>query len=387
MQTSRSGKVVESAPSCDSGSLFKWWLNPTRIFRTPNRSLKNEPPAVVVGSGSHRGEGTTAFVQGGMKKLLYFSYRNCFPPLPNGSTTDTRWGCLVRTTQMLIGTCLLRYHCKGAYELPEADSAARKKRISKLFMDVPSAPLGIHRAEEEAHKNSVKYASMLSPTEASMAMAAALIAYHTQGGDVPFTFSCEDRNVDGAAVLAKLSGGQPVFLMIPVVLGIAPMSAKYESMMLKILDMKACCGIAGGCKQASFYIFGHQGRSVFFMDPHYIQSGYTSDKAVGTLDGARGDLIASRFDPCMVLGFYLHTPEDYRIFVNELTVINAMVVFPLISFSRNVGEKTTAYCDSVVSVEENDESSSRQEQGGQQLWPNPLGTDGGRVANSNQSSG
>ncbi|KAG5494949.1 hypothetical protein JIQ42_02565 [Leishmania sp. Namibia] len=382
MQMSLSGNVVESAPSCDAGSLFKWWLNPTRAFRTPNRPLKNGSPVVVVGSGSHSGEGTTAFVRAGMKRLLYFSYRNCFPPLPNGSTTDTRWGCLVRTTQMLIGTCLLRYYCKGACVLPEADNAALKKRISRLFMDVPSAPLGIHRAEEEAHKNGVKYASMLSPTEAGMAMAAALMAYHAQGGDVPFTFSCEDRNIDEPTVMAKLSEGQHVLLIIPVVLGIAPISCKYERMMLKFLDMKACCGIAGGFKQASLYMFGHQGRKVFFMDPHYIQSAYISDKTVGTLDGARGDLSAGKMDPCMVLGFYLHAPEDYRVFVDELNAINSIVVFPLISFSGKLKEKTTSCDERVVSVEENEESPARHGKGEQRWCPNPLAANAGLAEDS-----
>ncbi|KAK7196116.1 AUT2/APG4/ATG4 cysteine peptidase [Novymonas esmeraldas] len=334
-------KLAEDTPCCDSGSVLKWWFNPGVFFRTPNRSLKNNTPAVVVGSGAHCGDGTTAFVRASTKKLLYFSYRNCFSPLPNGCTTDTRWGCLVRTTQMLIGAALLRYHSDGAYVLPEEGNVALKATVSRLFMDVPTAPLGIHRVEAEAHKNNVKYASMLAPTEAGTAMAAALAAYHADGGDVPYTFSCEDRNIDEPAVLAKLAAGQRVLLVIPVVLGITPMSDKYETMLLKILDMTACCGAAGGYKEASFYMFGHQGRNVFFLDPHFVQSAYKSEKTAGHLGGARGDLIARRFDPCMVLGFYLHTPEDYRIFAEELAVVNAIVVFPLISVTRQKKEESS----------------------------------------------
>ncbi|CAJ1991947.1 ATG4.1 / AUT2/APG4/ATG4 cysteine peptidase [Leishmania donovani] len=383
---STNAKMAEKTPCVDLGSLFKWWLNPSKIFRTPNRKMKNTTPVVVVGSGSHSGDGTTEFVKAATKKLLYFSYRNCFPPLPNGSTTDTRWGCLVRTTQMLVGTCLLRYHCQGAYVLPEADNAELKERISRLFMDVPSAPLGIHKAEDEAHKNSVKYASMLSPTEAGMAIAAALIAFHAQGGDVPFTFCCESRNIDEPAVMAKLSEGQHVILIIPVVLGIAPMSDQYERMMLKILDMKACCGIAGGLKRASLYMFGHQGRSVFFMDPHYIQNAYTSDRTVGTLEGARGELSARRFDPCMVLGFYLHTLEDYRVFAEELAVANSLVAFPLISFGQRPREGTTPSDNGVVSVAESEEGIMPHENEKSQLSPNPLAAGGGHARSSNPIS-
>ncbi|CAJ1045928.1 putative Peptidase family C54 [Leishmania shawi] len=385
VQIGPSSKVAENAPSCDLGSLFKWWLNPSRIFRTPNRKLQDKTPAVVVGSGAYSGDSTTEFVMMAMKKLLYFSYRSCFPPLPNGSTTDTRWGCLLRTTQMLIGTCLLRYHCKGAYVLPEADNAELKANISRLFMDVPSAPLGIHKAEDEAHKNCVKYASMLSPTEAGMAMAAALIACHAEGGDVPFTFSCGNRNIDEPAVVAKLLEGQHVILIIPVVLGLAPLSDKYECMMLKILDMKACCGIAGGFKQASFYMFGHQGRKVFFMDPHYIQKAYTSDKTVGTLYGARGDLTARKFDPCMVLGFYLHTLEDYRVFAEELTVVNSLVTFPLISWSRKSSKVTPPSDERAISLEGNAESATAHGKEEEQHGPNPFATDARHATGLNLS--
>ncbi|KAG5496450.1 hypothetical protein JKF63_02752 [Porcisia hertigi] len=343
--------MAENVPHCDLGSLYKLWFNPIRIFRTPSRKLKNTTPVVVVGSGSHSGGGTTEYVNRGMRKLLYFSYRHCFPSLPNGSTTDTCWGCLVRTTQMLIGTCLLRYHCKGVYALPEPGNAALKKKISRLFMDVPSAPLGIHRAEEEAHKNRIEYASMLSPSEAGMAMAAALIGYHAGGGDVPFTFFCEGRNIDEPAVLEQLSKGQHVFLIIPVVLGLAPMSPVYQCMLLNILDMKACCGIAGGFNRASLYMFGHQGSAVFFMDPHYIQKAYTSDKSVGELVGARGDMAVSKFDPCMVLGFYLPTPEDYHVFVEETARTNSIATFPLISFSSRPKEGMTTSNKRVLAVE------------------------------------
>ncbi|KPA85040.1 putative AUT2/APG4/ATG4 cysteine peptidase [Leptomonas pyrrhocoris] len=335
---SSSDKVVENTPCVDSGSLFKFWFNPGKIFRTPNKKLKDVNEVVVVGSGHYNGPDMNAYVNAGRKKLLFFSYRNCFPKLPNGSTTDSRWGCLIRTTQMLCGTALLRYHCNGAVALPEEGNAALKKKLSQLFMDLPSAPLGIHKAEEMAHENSVKYASMLSPTEAAMALGAALVAYHDAGGDVPFTVCCADRNVDAPAIRQQLNEGEHVFLLIPVVLGIAPILEKYQSMMLKFFDMKSSCGIAGGYKAASFYMFGHQGKSVFFLDPHYVQTAYTSEKSAGALTGARGNLATRHFDPCMVLGFYLHTSEDFDVFLKELAAVNTLVAFPLISVSHKAKE-------------------------------------------------
>jgi cysteine protease ATG4 len=335
---SSSSKVAESTPCIDSGSLLKFWFNPGKIFRTPNKKLKDVSEVVVVGSGAYSGADMTAFVTAGMKKLLYFSYRNCFPKLPNGSTTDSRWGCLIRTTQMLCGTALLRYHCKGAVVLPEDGNAELKKTVSKLFMDLPSAPLGIHKAEEMAHANNVDYASMLSPTESGMALGAALATYRAAGGDVPYTICCADRNIDAPTIQQKLSEGEHVLLLIPVVLGIAPISERYQAMLLKFFDMKASCGIAGGYKEASFYMFGHQGKSVFFMDPHYIQTAYTSDKSAGSLTGARGNLSTRHFDPCMVLGFYVHTSDDFDVFLKDLAAVNAMVAFPLISVSPKAGD-------------------------------------------------
>ncbi|KPI84584.1 putative AUT2/APG4/ATG4 cysteine peptidase [Leptomonas seymouri] len=335
---SSSKKVAESTPCIDSGSILKYWFNPGKLFRTNNKKLQDVDSVVVVGSGTYSGANMTAFVDAGMRKLLYFSYRNCFPKLPNGSSTDTRWGCLIRTTQMLCGTALLRYHCKGAAVLPQEGNEVLKKKVSKLFMDLPSAPLGIHRAEEMAHGNSVKYASMLSPTEAAIALGAALIDCYNAGGDVPYTICCSDRNINAPTVEQKLCEGEHVFLLIPVVLGISPISEKYQTMLLKFLDMSTSCGIAGGHKQASYYMFGHQGKSVFFLDPHYIQTAYTSEKRTGLLTGSRGNLSSRYIDPCMVLGFYLHTPEDFATFLRDLAAVNSLVAFPLLSVCRSPNE-------------------------------------------------
>ncbi|KAL7709431.1 AUT2/APG4/ATG4 cysteine peptidase [Lotmaria passim] len=366
-----SSKVAENTPCVDSGSLLKFWFNPAKIFRTPNKRLKDVKEVVVIGSGVYSGQDMTTFVKAAMKKLLYFSYRNRFPKLPNGSTTDARWGCLIRTTQMVCGNALLRYHCGGAVVLPEEGNAALKTRVSKLFMDLPSAPLSIHKAEEQAHKNSVKYASMLAPTEASIAFGAALAAFHAAGGDVPYTICCDNRHIDTPSIQAKLSGGEHVLLLIPVVLGLAPISEKYQAMMLGFLDMKASCGIAGGYKDASLYMFGHQGKSVFFMDPHYIQIAYTSDESVGSLTGARGNLASCHFDPCMVLGFYLHTSDDFHLFLQQLAVVNAFVPFPLISVGHMAKDSATP-TTTANETRQNQAKEEEEENAGAAHASNPL---------------
>lgn len=324
-------KVVEYTPSCDGGSFLKLLYNPFWVCIPTNSTLTDGTEAVVVCSGPHSGAGTTAFVNKSTKKLLYFSYRNCFSKLPNGTTTDSMWGCLIRTGQMVVGAAMLRYFSGNGGPLPDNTAEKLHSKALPLFRDSPSAPLSIHRVEEEAHKNNIRYGAMLTPTQTAIALGNAMERYRERGGDIPVTLCCSNRTIDEAVVLEHLENETRIILLIPVVMGISKLSAAYEKMLMKFLDMPTSCGIAGGIGKASLYIFGRQGRSLFYMDPHYVQKAYTKTEKTGTVIGLRGRFPLERLGSCMMLGFYLHSVDDYREFAAGLDHANSFVAFPLIS--------------------------------------------------------
>lgn len=326
-------KVVEDTPCCDTGSFMKWWLNPYYGCRANNKQIADEKPVTVVGAGTHTGAGANAFANKEGEKLLFLTYRNCFPKLPNGSTTDSYWGCLVRTGQMVLAQTLMRFYAGGVSIIPDGEAAALRDRVKPLFMDSPRAPLGIHSIEHEAHELGVKYARWLSPTQACLAAFEALNKYHGAGGQSPFPMCCEERNICTPQVRTVLRRGEQVTLMIPVVMGLKKLNVRYQKMLLRCLDMEHVCGIAGGCGKASLYFFGHQGSEVFYLDPHYVQQAYLSDKTAGKMTSKRGKVPVSKIDPCMFIGFLIADEPGFDRFLVELKQMNSFVPFPLISVS------------------------------------------------------
>lgn len=323
--------VDDDVACCDLGDLLRAWYNSTIIFRVYNKSMKDNEMTVVMGSGRYKGKDTNTFINKGAKKLLFFSYRNCFTALPNGDTTDSMWGCLARTSQMLMAAALMQYYTGGHTVFSDDELPELRAKVQKLFMDVPTAPFSIHMIEDEAFKRQVQYGTWLSPSQAGEALEAAAQNFREKGGDVPFTLCCSDRNIPRQRVLEVLRKPAPVLLLIPVSLGLNTINGKYEKVLLHYFDMDCICGAAGGYREASFYMFGKQGRHIFFLDPHYVQRAYRSEETAGKLSSARGALQAHRFNPCMLLSFYIHNEAAYNHFEEQLVGLNSYVTFPLIT--------------------------------------------------------
>ena len=99
----------------------------------------------------------------------WLTYRNNFPPIPkssdpnaatgmtfatrlrnignkDGFSSDTGWGCMIRSGQSLLANSLatLRY----GRERRKDDNMEAQKELLALFADTPEAPFGIHKMVE-----------------------------------------------------------------------------------------------------------------------------------------------------------------------------------------------------------------------------------------------
>lgn len=224
-----------------------WWEKLQYKFRlhlgVNRKRLKSNVETVVIGSGLYKGEWTNEFIRAAAQRLFYFSYRHGFSRLPSGHTTDTGWGCLLRTGQMVLGQALMRY-CRRDAPLPshtheeelgplatstnrlscadtskddatkggachgigesgndgsnitstsqpehrvhrnDADEQYRTlyQSVQRLFMDVAEAPFGVHAIEHEAYAMGIPYATYLAPTQAGHAFANACTHYRERLG-------------------------------------------------------------------------------------------------------------------------------------------------------------------------------------------------------------
>lgn len=334
--------VEEDTPCMDTGSFIKVYLNPFYRWHIYNRKGEEAEPVTIVGSGKYNGEEKAVFAARSSERILFFSYRNCFPKLPNGSTTDSYWGCLVRTGQMVMAHVFMRFYGGGCSIFPEDRVEDLRTRVKPLFRDTPSAPFSIHQIEYATHDQGLKYARWLSPTQACKGVFAACEKYYQSGKRCPYPICCEDRNVNKAQVYQVLRRGEPVLILVPVVMGIKVLSDKYKRVLLRCLEMEHCCGVAGGYGKASVYFFGHQGSSVFYQDPHLVQSAYLSGKTEGKMRCRPGLIDVAKIDPCMFIGFYIPSEAGFEKFLVELTDMNSFVPFPLISVSEDDPRKKAA---------------------------------------------
>ncbi|RNF25692.1 AUT2/APG4/ATG4 cysteine peptidase [Trypanosoma conorhini] len=340
---------ADGAPSYDSADVIKHLYNCKFRFLLRKTLLRDNVETYVIGSGRYTGAGTTKWADKATAALLYFSYRNRFVPLMNGSTTDLFWGCMIRTGQMMLAHVFMRYFNGGEPRIDDERLQELRAKTQTLFCDVPSAPFGIHAITAEGVRHGVRCGEWFGPTPIASTLSALSASYLAAGGEGPVVLSFPDRQIFVEQVAELLRQARQVVLLIPVMLGLRVISAKYAQLMQRCLEMESSVGILGGKSRSALFLFGHQGDAVFYLDPHYLQLAFTSPGRPGKLTCARGALPATSYDTSMTLGFYISSLASFAVFEEDLAKANAGLAFPLISLSAG---RPTEAAEAAVSVED-----------------------------------
>ncbi|RNF05054.1 AUT2/APG4/ATG4 cysteine peptidase [Trypanosoma rangeli] len=326
-------RKADGAPSCDSADLIKSMYNFMFKLWVGKTPLMDDVETYIIGSGMYSGSETTKWADKATAALLYFSHRNRIVPLMNGSTTDLFWGCMIRTGQMMLAHVLMRYFTGGGPRIGDEKLQELRAKAQVLFCDVPSAPFSIHAITAEGERHGVKCGEWFGPTPIANTLSALSASYLAAGGEGPVVLSFPDRQIFGEQVKELLRESKHVVLLIPVMLGPHVISKKYARFMERCLEMESSVGILGGKSRSAYFLFGHQGDSVFYLDPHYLQIAFTLPDRPGELTCARRALPATSYDTSMTLGFYVSSLASFAIFEEDLAKINAGLTFPLISIS------------------------------------------------------
>ncbi|KAA6391271.1 MAG: putative Autophagy-specific protein [Streblomastix strix] len=143
------------------------------IFMMGRRYTKNQEPAPDNYEAFRRDE----------RSRLLFTYRKGFPSIGNTSiTSDKGWGCLLRTSQMMLGEVLSRLFLGRDFR-PEDSLDIEKERerwIIQHFLDAPTRPFSLHRISMRGEKYGKKIGQWFGPTDAAFVLRDIIRSYSSR---------------------------------------------------------------------------------------------------------------------------------------------------------------------------------------------------------------
>ncbi|KAL1360662.1 hypothetical protein AAHE18_04G193500 [Arachis hypogaea] len=237
-----------------------------------------------------------AFEQDFSSKILV-TYRKGFDAIGDSKyTSDVYWGCMFRSSQMLVAQALL-FHKLGRSWRKNIDKPLDKEYIEILqsFGDSEASAFSIHNLLQAGKDYGLAVGSWVGPY--AMCRTWEVLARNQRETDnlaeqpLPMAIYVvsgdEDGERGGAPVVciedaskrcSDFSRGKlvwtPLLLLVPLVLGLDKINPRYIPLLQSTFKFPQSLGILGGKPGASTYLIGVQGDKALYLDPHEVQQCY-----------------------------------------------------------------------------------------------------------------
>ncbi|KVI05429.1 Peptidase C54 [Cynara cardunculus var. scolymus] len=247
-------------------------------------------------------------------------------------TSDVNWGCMLRSSQMLVAQALLIHRLGRSWRKPSHQPFDRDYiEILHMFGDSEDSAFSIHNLLQAGEGYALAPGSWVGPY--AMCRTWETLARRkieeNEHQDQPFPMAVyvvsgdEDGERGGAPVLciqdasrhcSEFSRGQlewsPILLLVPLVLGLDKVNPRYLPLLAATFTFPQSLGILGGRPGASTYIIGVQDDKVFYLDPHEVQQAVNISKDNLEADSSSYHCNVIRqiplesIDPSLAIGFY-----------------------------------------------------------------------------------
>ncbi|GFP90620.1 cysteine protease atg4 [Phtheirospermum japonicum] len=294
-------------------------------------------------SNPTQSEGFAAFVEDFSSRIL-ITYRKGFSPIRDTKyTSDVNWGCMLRSSQMLVAQALIAaflVHKLGRSwrKSPHKQLDPHYVEILSLFGDAEDSPCSIHNLLQAGKAYGLAPGSWVGPYamcrtfesllrnkkgETDSGVLSSMMALYVVSGD-------EDGERGGAPVLcvediarhcSEFGGDQvdwaPILLMVPLVLGLEKVNPRYLPLLGATFTFPQSLGILGGRPGASTYLVGVQDENAFYLDPHEVQQVIDIKKDNVDLDTSSYHCNIVRhipldsIDSSLAIGFYCRDKSDF----------------------------------------------------------------------------
>jgi len=330
---------------------------------------------------------------------IWMTYRNNFPPIPRsqdasatsnmtfavrlrnltekeGFSSDTGWGCMIRSGQSLLANSLLLLHAgrewrlKNAQRPPESAVSTTQAQILSLFADHPSASFSIHRFVSHGAAHCNKHPGQWFGPSATASCIAALSNEYTSsshaipGVRVYVSQSTSDIYEDRFRSIAAKSTIDPTItptlILLGIRLGLDRITPVYHEALKRSLTYPQSIGIAGGRPSSSHYFIGIQNDTFFYLDPHETRpalpyhenaSEYTVEE-VGTCHTRRlRGLDIKDVDPSMLMGFLIRNESDWEDFKRRVNEVRGKKIVNVYAKEPPVPGQTAERKEAVDEVE------------------------------------
>ncbi|CAA2967602.1 cysteine protease ATG4-like isoform X2 [Olea europaea subsp. europaea] len=284
-------------------------------------------------------EGFAAFVDDFASRIL-ITYRKGFLPIGDLKyTTDVNWGCMIRSSQMLVAQAFLIHRLGRSWRKSLHKPLDQSYiEILHLFGDSEDSPYSIHNLLQAGKAYGLAPGSWVGPYAmcrtweillrskrdgTEYGELSNLMAIHVVSGD-------EDGERGGAPVLCvddisqnifEFSRGQadwtPILLLVPLVLGLDKINPRYLPLLSATFAFPQSLGLLGGRRGASTYIVGVQDEKAFYLDPHEVQQVLNIKLDNVDIDTSSYHCNVVRHmpldsvDPSLAIGFYCRDKNDF----------------------------------------------------------------------------
>ncbi|KAF3479973.1 cysteine protease atg4 [Arthroderma uncinatum] len=276
---------------------------------------------------------------------IWITYRSQFPPIPKsggsgsssiplgvrlrsqlidtqGFTSDTGWGCMIRSGQSLLANTLI--FLRLGREWRRGKQVQEESDLLSLFADHPRAPFSIHRFVQHGATACGKCpGEWFGPSAAARCIQALASSYSPAGLNVYITSDGSDIYERQFREIACGDSDkiQPTLILLGVRLGIDRVTPVYWESLKEVIRYPQSVGIAGGRPSSSHYFIATQGDTFFYLDPHQTRPSLQPRTEEGdvyspceleTYHTRRLRRLHIReMDPSMLIGFLVRDEADW----------------------------------------------------------------------------
>ncbi|KAH8791484.1 putative cysteine protease atg4 [Hyaloscypha finlandica] len=240
---------------------------------------------------------------------------------PAGFTSDTGWGCMIRSGQSLLANALVMLRMGRAWRRGTQDTEERK--IISLFADNSRAPYSIHKFVEHGATACGKYPGEWFGPSATARCIQALTNHDGSDLRVYITGDGLDVYEDAFMNIAKPGGFifNPTLILVGTRLGLDKITPVYWEALKASLQMPQSIGIAGGQPSSSHYFIGVQGPYFFYLDPHMTRpalplpenlDNYAQEDIDSCHTRRLRRIHVKEMDPSMLIAFLIRDENDWK---------------------------------------------------------------------------